>query len=194
MLDEIKKYAIKNNVPIIEDQGKDFLIKIIKENNYHNILEIGSAIGYSAIIMAKISEKNKVVTIERDSIRYNLAKKNINEMGLEKQIIIYHDDALLFDESKLENKFDLIFIDAAKAQYQKFFEKYEKHLNDNGCIIVDNINFHGFVEGKRKTTNRNTKQLVGKIRRFNEWITTNDNYEVDYYDVGDGIFVIKRKM
>jgi len=193
MIEEIEKYAIKNNIPIIENEGKDFLVAYIKNNNCLNILEIGSAIGYSAIIMALINPCINIATIERDQERYNLAVSNIAKMNLNKQITIYNEDALLFDTNKLKGKFDLIFIDAAKAQYQKFFEKYIVKLTEDGSVIVDNINFHGFVDGKRTTTNRNTRQLVGKIKRFNDWIINNDNYDVKYHDVGDGIFVIRKR-
>ena len=193
MIEEIEKYAIKNNIPIIENEGKDFLVAYIKNNNCLNILEIGSAIGYSAIIMALINPDINIATIERDQERYNLAVSNIAKMNLNKQITIYNEDALLFDTNKLKGKFDLIFIDAAKAQYQKFFEKYIVKLTEDGSVIVDNINFHGFVDGKRTTTNRNTRQLVGKIKRFNDWIINNDNYDVKYHDVGDGIFVIRKR-
>ena len=194
MINDLERYALENNIPIIEATGKDFLINYLKENKVKTILEIGSAIGYSAIVMAQVANDIEVVTIERDEKRYLEACQNIEKFNLKKQITIYHADALEFTDNLFKNKFDLIFIDAAKAQYQKFFEKYEKHLTKDGSILVDNINFHGFVSGIRKTTNRNTRQLVGKIKRFNEWIIHNDNYQTTYYDVGDGIFVIKRKV
>lgn len=194
MIKDIEDYAKENNIPIIEKEGKDFLINYIKENNIKNILELGSAIGYSAIMMALVASDIIVDTIERDSARYNIAKANISELNLTNQINIYNEDALKMDIKLLKNEYDLIFIDAAKAQYRKFFEKYEVLLNNNGTIIVDNVNFHGFVYGERTTTNRNTKQLIGKIKKFNDWILLNENYNVTLHDVGDGIFVIRRKI
>ena len=189
---EIELFAKENKIPIIEKEGKDFLIKYLNENKVINVLEIGSAIGYSAIMMALVSEKINIVTIERDEIRFKLALKYISELNLKDQITIINEDALVFDEKKLTKKFDLLFIDAAKAQYQKFLEKYLKCLEENGSIIVDNINFHGFVSGERKTNNRNTKQLVGKIRRFREWIMNNENFHVEFQNIGDGIMVIRK--
>ena len=194
MIEKIEQYAKENDVPIIEKDGRDFLIDYIDNNNCLNILEIGSAIGYSAIIMASRTCCNHVDTIERNEKYYQLALENIKECCLNEKITIFNEDALEFDISKLDKRYDLIFIDAAKAQYQKFFEKYQVLLADEGAIIIDNIDFHGFVTGTRETNNRNTRQLVNKIKKFVEWIKIQPNYSVDYYQVGDGIFVVKRKM
>ena len=193
-LEDIKVYAVENDIPIMEDEGIHFLIEKLKEMNCHSCLEIGSAIGYSAIIMASLAKDIKVTTIERDRERYKLAAMNIEQMNLASQIDIYCADALHFDTVNLEKEYDLIFIDAAKAQYQKFFEKYENFLADNGTIIVDNIDFHGFVNGDRLTNNRNTRQLVNKIRKFIDWLKNNASYNTEYHKIGDGIFVVKRKV
>jgi predicted O-methyltransferase YrrM len=187
----MKTYAKENHIPIIEDEGLAFLEKLIKENQVLNILEIGSAIGYSAIMMALIDNQIMVDTIERDAERYQLAQQNIKAMHLTEQINLYHDDALTFDVSLLTSKYDLIFIDAAKAQYQKFFTKYEPLLKDDGVIAIDNVNFHGFVD-HQVAQKRNTRQLANKIRHFRDWLATNDAYEVTKYDVGDGIMVARK--
>ena len=149
----IEEYAKKNNIPIMLKDGIEFLTKYIEENNIETILEIGSAIGYSAIKMALVNKNIKVTTIERDKERYEEAKKNITNMNLDSQIEIYNEDALEF---KTEKKYDLIFIDAAKSQYIKFFEKYKKNLNKTGTIISDNLEFHGLVKNPDLTNNRNT--------------------------------------
>src|SRR5574344_233636 len=113
----IEKYALEYNIPIMEKSGIKFLTEYIKENNVKNILEIGSAIGYSAIKMALTSDKIKVTTIEKDNVRYIEALKNIKEFDLDKRITLILGDAL---DIELEDKYDLIFIDAAKGQYIKF--------------------------------------------------------------------------
>ena len=117
-INNIEEYAIKNNIPIMEHDGIEFLIEYIKKNNIKSILEIGSAIGYSAIRMALIDKDIKVTTIERDVKRYEEAVKNINDFNLNNQINIILDDAF---NVELDKKYDLIFIDAAKSQYIKFF-------------------------------------------------------------------------
>jgi predicted O-methyltransferase YrrM len=185
-IEDLEEYAIKNNVPIMQKDGIDFLTEYIKENNIKNILEIGSAIGYSAIKMALVDNDIKVTTIERDIERFNIAVENINKFNLQDRINIINADALNID---LNNKYDLIFIDAAKSQYIKFFEKYEKNLNTNGVIVSDNLSFHGLVEDETKTNNRNTKQLVRKIRKYIEYLKENPNYKTIFYELGDGVAV-----
>ena len=166
----IEEYAKKNNIPIMLKDGIEFLTNYIKENNVKTILEIGSAIGYSAIKMALVDESIKVTTIERDTIRFNEAVKNIKEFNLEDQIEIINADALEYTTDK---QFDLIFIDAAKAQYIKFFEKYKVNLKQDGTIISDNLDFHGLVKNPELTSNRNTKQLVRKINKYIEFLKEN---------------------
>lgn len=188
-IEDLEEYAKINNVPIMQKDGIEFLVNYIKENNIKNILEIGSAIGYSSIKMALINDEIKVTTIERDKERFNIAKNNINNFNLNDRIKIINGDALEID---IEEKFDLIFIDAAKSQYIKFFEKYEKNLNKNGVFVSDNLSFHGLVEDETKTSNRNTKQLVRKIRKYIDYLKNNENYETSFYTLGDGVAVSKK--
>jgi len=186
----MEEYAEKNNIPIMQKEGIEFLTNYIKENNVKTILEIGSAIGYSAIKMALIDKNITITTIERDKERYDLAINNISNLNLNNQIEIFNEDALIFDTEK---KYDLIFIDAAKAQYIKFFEKYKKNLNENGTIISDNLEFHGLVKNKEQIKNRNTLQLVKKIEKYVNFLKDNDEFETEFIKLGDGIEISKRK-
>ena len=188
-IEELEEYAKENNIPIMQKDGIEFLTNYIKENNIKNILEIGSAIGYSAIKMALVDEDIKVTTIERDKERYDMAVNNINKFDLNNQINIILGDAL---ETNIEGEYDLIFIDAAKSQYIKFFEKYELNLKKGGVIVTDNLSFHGLVEDVSKTTNRNTRQLVGKIKKYIEYLKNNSRYETTFYKLGDGVAVSKK--
>ena len=185
-IEELEEYAKEYNIPIMQKDGIDFLTNYIKENNIKNILEIGSAIGYSAIKMALVSNDIKITTIERDNGRYDMAINNINKFNLQDRINIINDDALNIE---LNDKFDLIFIDAAKSQYIKFFEKFDKNLNPNGVIVSDNLSFHGLVEDDTKTNNRNTKQLVRKIRKYINYLKENPNYKTTFYELGDGVAI-----
>lgn len=185
-LKELEEYAYKNNIPIMQKDGIEFLINYIKENNIKNILEIGSAIGYSALKMALVNDDIKITTIERDKDRFDIAVQNINNFNLNDRINIINEDAL---EIELSDKYDLIFIDAAKSQYIKFFEKFDKNLKTNGVIVSDNLSFHGLVEDDSKTNNRNTKQLVKKIRKYIDYLKENDNYKTTFYKLGDGVAV-----
>ncbi len=186
----IEEYAKENKIPIMMKDGIEFLTKYIKENNIKNILEIGSAIGYSAIKMALVDKSIKITTIERDINRFNEAVKNIKEFNLENQIEIINVDAL---EYTTEKEFDLIFIDAAKAQYIKFFEKYKNNLKQDGTIISDNLDFHGLVKNPCLTTNRNTIQLVKKINKYIEFLKDNKEFKTEFISLGDGIGISKRQ-
>ena len=188
---DIEKYAKDNNVPIMLPDGIEFLLNYIKENNVKTILEIGTAIGYSAIRMALISSDIKVTTIERDIDRYNEAIKNISDFSLENQINVIYADAFDVD---LSEKFDLIFIDAAKSQYIKFFEKFKYNLSETGTIISDNLEFHGLVENKENVSlSRNVRGLVRKINEYVAFLKDNGEFETDFYSIGDGIGVSVRK-
>lgn len=188
---DIEKYAKDNNVPIMLPDGIEFLLNYIKENNVKTILEIGTAIGYSAIRMALISSDIKVTTIERDIDRYNEAIKNISDFSLENQINVIYADAFDVD---LTEKFDLIFIDAAKSQYIKFFEKFKHNLNETGTIISDNLEFHGLIENKENVSlSRNVRGLVRKINEYVAFLKDNGEFKTDFYSIGDGIGVSVRK-
>lgn len=193
-LEELEQDALSRNIPVMQKEGILFLIEQLKERQAKSCLEIGSAIGYSAMMMVTHVEDLKVETIELDDMRYSEAVKHIEERQLQEKIFIHHDDALTFDTKQFViDQFDCLFIDAAKAQYQKFFEKYVPFVSEKGIIIVDNLDFHGMVFDIDHIKNRNTKQLVKKIKRFKDWIFQNDDYDVTYYPVGDGICVIQRK-
>jgi len=165
-----------------------FLTNYIKEHEVKNILEIGTAIGYSASKMALVDKSIHVTTIERDKERYEEALKNIKKLNLENQIEVIFNDAF---NVELNQKYDLIFIDAAKSQSIKFFEKFKVNLKDNGTIITDNINFHGLTKEK-EIKNRNTRQLVRKIKEYVEFLTNNQEFTTYFIDDGDGISISKK--
>ena len=190
ILEEIEKYAEKENVPIMQKEGIEFLIKYINDNKVKSILEIGSAIGYSAIKMALIDKSIKITTIERDKQRYDIAVNNIDKCNLNSQIEIINDDAF---NVNLNSKYDLIFIDAAKAQYIKFFDKFKVNLNDNGVIVSDNLDFHGLTNDIKSIKSRNLRQLVRKINDYNDFLKTNNEFETTFHHLGDGIAISRRK-
>lgn len=186
MLEKIEEYASTNNVPIMEKEGINFLKDYIKKNNVKSILEIGCAIGYSAINFCLVNKDIKVTTIERDEKRYNEAVKNIKNFDMENRIHIIFDDAF---NVNLDEKYDLIFIDAAKAQYIKFFEKFKINLKDNGVIISDNLKFHGLVDGDYSNLSRNVKGLVRKLKNYIVFLEENKEFKTEFIDVGDGVAV-----
>ena len=186
---KLEEYAKINNIPIMEKEGILFLLSLIKDNNIINILEIGSAIGYSAINMALVNKNIKIKTIERDPKRYKEALKNIEEFNLLNQIEILNIDA----NEHVEGEFyDLIFIDAAKSQYINFFNKYKNNLKDNGIIVTDNLNFHGVKESDN--VSRNVKGIVRKINNYINFLKENEEFITTFYNIGDGISVTRKDI
>lgn len=183
----IEEYAEENNVPIMTKEGIAFLTEYIKEHKVKRILEIGAAIGYSAIKMALVDEKIEITTIERDEKRYLEAVKNIKKFHLEDRINLIYKDAF---DVQIEGTYDLIFIDAAKAQNIKFFEMFSKYLNPKGTIITDNMNFHGLVnKDPEDIKSRNLRALVRKLKDYATFLKENKKYDTEFLEIGDGIAI-----
>lgn len=188
---KMQEYAEENNVPIMTNDGITFLTDYIKKNNSKRILEIGTAIAYSTIMMALTNPEAEITTIERDEKRYLEAIKNVKKFKLEDRIHLIYNDAL---NVNLEEEFDLIFIDAAKAQNIKFFEIFSQNLSSNGTIITDNMNFHGLVDkDASEIKSRNLRALVRKVRDYRNYLKENPKFTTAFYNIGDGIAVSKRK-
>lgn len=191
-IEKMRKYAEENNVPIISNEGLLYLLQIARLIKAKRVLEIGTAIAYTAINIALLDKNIIVDSIERDRKMYLKALENINNINLEKQIKVYNYDALDINLKLLSKKYDIIFIDAAKAQYQKFFEKFENLLNENGIIICDNLLFHGLVESEEEIKSKNLRSLVNKIKKFNEWLANNKKYYTVFMTIGDGMAVSEK--
>ena len=190
MVAEMEEYAREFKVPIMESDGIDFLTNYVLKHGIKSILEIGTAIGYSAIRMALVNENVYITTIERDENRYLEAIKNISKFHLEKRIKVIFDDAF---NVKLDNKFDLIFIDAAKSQYIKFFEHFKTNLKKDGTIISDNLDFHGLVNGDYDSYSRNVKGIVRKLRNYIDFLKNNEEFKTEFVKIGDGLAITKFK-
>ena len=188
---KLKEYARRENIPIMQDEGIDFLTSFIEKKDIKNILEIGTAIGYSAIMMASINSNIHITTIERDEARYMEALKNIKKFELENRITLIYNDAL---NVELDNEFDLIFIDAAKGKNKEFFNHFEKNLKSDGFIITDNMGFHGYVEmPEEEIPSKNIRGIVSKIKDYIYFLENNMQYKTIIYKIGDGIAVTERR-
>lgn len=187
----LKERAISENIPIMQDDGIEFLCSFIEKKEIKNILEIGTAIGYSAIMMALIKEDIHITTIERDEARYLEALKNIKKFSLEERITLIFNDALNIE---LNDDFDLIFIDAAKGKNEDFFTHFEKNLKRDGYIITDNMGFHGYVEmNEEEIPSKNIRSIVRKIKDYIYFLENNMQYKTVIYKIGDGIAVTERR-
>lgn len=186
---ELEEFAKEENVPIMQKDGIEFLEKYVLENHIKDILEIGTAIAYSSIRLANLNDDIRITTIERNEKMYHLAKKNIQKFKKEKQIKQVFGDAL---ETEIDGKFDLIFIDAAKAQYIKFFEKYKHNLKPNGVMVADNLNFHGLADNVENIESKNLKALMRKLNNYKIFLKENKEFNTIFYNIGDGISISKR--
>ena len=192
IINDMRKYAKANKVPIINDEGLTFMLTLVDILKPKKFLEIGTAIGFCSICIATENPNLIIDTIEKDDLMYNESLRNIKAAKLEDRIRVHYADALDFALSNLEDNYDIIFIDAAKAQYSKFFEKYEVLLDDDGAIITDNLLFHGLVINHNSIENKNLKSLVSKIDYFNFWLKKNKKYYTYFLDTGDGIAISRR--
>lgn len=190
MLDSIKEKAIEEHVPIIMDDTLRVIEKYLKEIKPKAILEIGTAVGYSAICFSRFLAKDGVIdTIERDEERIKEAKINIKNMNLENKIHIYEGDAVEILPT-LNKKYDAVFIDAAKGKYPFFLKESLRMLNDNGIIFADNILYKGYVmsdynKHKQRTAVRNLREYISET-------TQNPNLKTEILEVGDGLAISKK--
>ena len=188
-LEKIKEKALEEHIPIIMDDTLEVIEDYFKKNKPKKILEIGTAVGYSAICFTEfLSEDGIIDTIEREHTRVEEAKENIKKMGLEDKIHILEGDAVEILPT-LEGKYDAIFIDAAKGKYPFFLKESLRMLSDNGVIFADNILYKGYVlsdynKHKQRTAVRNLREYIKET-------TENENLDTKILDVGDGLAITK---
>ena len=189
-LEKIKQKALEEHIPIIMDETLEVIEKYLSKNKPNRILEIGTAVGYSAICFTEfLAENGMIDTIERESDRVEEAKKNIQLAEVEDKINIYEGDAVEILPT-LNNKYDVIFIDAAKGKYPFFLKEALRMINPNGIIFADNILYKGYVmsdynKHKQRTAVRNLREYVKEV-------SENPNLETEILEVGDGVAVSKK--
>lgn len=189
-LELIKKKALEDKVPILMDDTLEVIEKILINQKPSSILEIGAAVGYSAICFSKFLEvEGYIDTIEREENRKNEAVENIKEMGLEDKIHLYYGDAVEILPT-MDKKYDVVFIDAAKGKYTFFLEQALRMLNDNGVIIADNVLYKGYVRSDYNAHKHRT--AVRNLRNFLEILENNKELEVEVLEVGDGLAIARK--
>lgn len=189
--EQLTQYGIDHQVPILMNESVEWLEKILLERKPKNFLEIGSAIGRTSILAAELLDDLHVVTIERDPQMAAQARINIQNSPAAKRITLIEADAREVDLQG--QSFDVIFIDAAKSQYRRFFERFAPLLSEDGIIVTDNMYFHGLVEHPERTHNRHTKGLIRRLRQYHEFLRTNEEFETRILPIGDGIALTRRK-
>ncbi|MBE5821830.1 MAG: O-methyltransferase [Clostridiales bacterium] len=190
LLDEIRIDARERKIPILMDDTLEYIMNVLKNREINSILEVGTAVAYSAICFSKIlSENGHIDTIEIEEIRVKEANENIEKMGLKDRINVIHGNALEVLPKMVEEKrkYDYIFIDAAKGQYNEFYKCALEMLNDNGIIIADNVLYKGMVLSDYNE--RKHRTAVNKLRRFLEYIQNIEGIKSEILDIGDGISI-----
>ena len=189
-LAKIKEKALAEHIPIIMDDTLEVIEKMLKEDKPKKILEIGTAVGYSAICFSEyLAESGIIDTIERDEARIEEAKINIEKVGVKEKIHIYEGDAVEILPT-LNNKYDVVFIDAAKGKYPFFLEQALRMLNDNGIIFADNILYKGYVMSDYNKHKQRT--AVTHLRQYIKEIQENPELETTILEVGDGLAISKK--
>ena len=186
LIRDMERFAKKENVPIMQKESLNYLISFIKQHNIKSVLEVGTAIGYSTILIKEAV--NNITSIERDEERYNIAVKNVELSNLN-NITLIKGDAL---DITITDKFDLIFIDAAKGKNKEFVDKFKSNLNENGYIIIDNMDFHGLVGKSMTIEKRRLRSLVKKIENFIKYMEEQTEFKVTKIDKGDGLYLLER--
>ena len=190
-IEEIKQKALENHIPIIMDDTLEVVGKILEEQKPQKILEIGTAVGYSAIRFSKYLTPNGYIdTIERDEERIKEAKQNIKDLNLQEKIHIYEGDALEILPT-LTGQYDAVFIDAAKGKYPVFLSEALRMLGNNGIIIADNVLYKGYVMSDYNKHKQRT--AVRGLREFLKELTENEKLETKILEVGDGLAISRYK-
>jgi predicted O-methyltransferase YrrM len=175
----LKAYALEKRIPIITDEALALIEDVIKKHHVKDVLEIGTAIGYSALAIASFG--CHVDTFERDEFMIEEANKHFDRYDEHHQITLFPFDALTY--ALPLKSYDLIFIDAAKSQYQTFFKKFTPYLKVGGLVICDNLNFHHLDPAK---VNRHTQALLRKLEVFKRFLADQPDFQTDFFDLGDG--------
>ena len=188
---DIKKEALANKVPILQDKSLELIRLILRIKEPKKTLEIGTAVGYSAInFVDELNGNVFVKTIEKNENMYNIANQNISKVGFVDNIdVILADATKYLPNLKEDNVYDVIFIDAAKGQYLKFLENAIRLIKNGGVIIADNVLFKGRVlsdynEHKHRTA-------VNRLRNYINIINNDTRLKSTILDIGDGIAVSK---
>ncbi|HAR6111662.1 TPA: O-methyltransferase [Staphylococcus pseudintermedius] len=188
-IDQLRNYAETHQVPIVDQLSLDLIQQIIRLHQPKEFLEVGSAIGYSAMQFASVDKSINVTTIERNEEMIQQAKTNIRQYGYADQIRLIEADATEAFELVNDRIYDMIFIDAAKAQSQRFFELYCPLLREKGVMITDNILYHGFVADIDVVRSRNVKQMVKKVQRYNQWLSQQQGFTTNFIHMDDGLAI-----
>ncbi len=185
---EMEEYALENQIAIMDKKTITAIMNFIKKNNIKNILEIGSGIGYSSILMASVDSKVNVTTIASTEESYMDSLKNVKKVDFDKKINVVYQDALELNLSE-EIKYDLIVLDAARGRFIKYFEKYEHFLVSGGAFITIHVNYLNKVGKSKNIEDESLKCLIEKIEHYVKFLKENKKYQTKFYNIDDGLAI-----
>ncbi|MBV6683920.1 O-methyltransferase [Bacillus sp. JRC01] len=189
----MEAYAEENGVPIMELVGIEALLGMLRIQQPKRILEVGTAIGYSALRMAEALPNTTIVTLERDEERYEKAQEFLGRSSARDRVITLFGDALeLQEDVKQHGPYDAVFIDAAKGQYRKFFDSYSEMLTPEGVVYSDNVLFKGLV-AEEVVEQKRIRNMVKKLHDYNKWLMDHPEYDTSILPVGDGVAISKKR-
>ncbi|MBO5454027.1 MAG: O-methyltransferase [Clostridia bacterium] len=188
ILKELEIFAKENQVPVIYPEVRSMLDVLCKIHRPARILEIGTAIGYSALVMNNaLNGDVSITTVERDPVMSTKALENFRKAKADNIRLIEDDGVVVLDS--LSSKFDMIFIDAAKGYYNEFFDRCINLINDNGLIICDNVLYKGMTATDELLTRHRQKTIVVRMREFLEMICNHPKLSTSIIPIGDGVSV-----
>ncbi len=186
-LEELRLKSEIDNVPIIHKDVENFLKLLIKMKSMNSVLEIGAAVGYSALMFSEVIPNGKITTIERYEKMFIKANENILNFDKKEQIEIIFGNATDVLKNEIKGKYDLVFIDAAKSHYREFFELSLEHLNEGGIIVSDNVLFKGRIVNDKYVERRN-KTITRNMRNYLEFINQSPYFST-ILPIGDGLSI-----
>ncbi|EKU49949.1 O-methyltransferase [Staphylococcus massiliensis] len=189
IIEQLREYAEAHQVPIVHPLTLDMIKQLIRMKDVRSVLEIGTAIGYSSMQFASVKSGIHVTTVERNPDMIQRAKENIQHYRYEDNITLVEGDASERHDAIFNQTYDMLFIDAAKAQSKRFFEMYAPLVKPGGLILTDNVLYHGFVADIDVVRSRNVKQMVKKVQKYNEWLIQLEGYHTNFLDIEDGLAI-----
>lgn len=193
-LDTLEKFARENHIPVLLDDSAKFLAKFVKDKQFQNILEIGTAVGYSGSIMLLASPNAYLTTIEINEESFNKATTTFKSLNISDRVEQLLGDGFehITKLNEQGKKYDLIFLDGPKGQYLKYYTVLLQMLTDGGCLLVDNVLFHGLVRSTEDVGHKK-RAMVTKLRKFMNEIETRQDLTTTIHKIGDGIAEIYKK-
>lgn len=191
---EILEYSRENFIPTVLNSTAKFLFDIVSKEKPKHILEIGSAIGYSAILMLKASEQSKITTIEINKERSEIALQNFKKANVESRVQLINNDSkiALEDLKEQSEKFDFVFMDGAKGDYLLTIESVKDLINKGGIVCIDDCLYMYTTYGEGDVPHKH-RAMINKLRNFNKYMQNNNMFSVEYYNIDEGIIIATKK-